>query len=149
MKADTEEIKSGMADLTAIAHGKLPERTDDTTTTQRKAQIRLVKANLTSENEQLRIEERQERFGEDVWKNRPFDPTKDFQTQNNARKAFLEQGKMKREADRKAAADAKAAKKKEAADAKEAERKREADVPGPRRRGRRLTCQGRGEEGGG
>ena len=106
----------------------MPERTDGTTITQRKAQIRSAKADLTSENEQLRIEERQERFGEDVWKNSPFDPTKDVQkqtedfvkTQNNARKAFLEQGKMKREADRKAAADAKAAERKKEADAKAA-----------------------------
>ena len=91
------------------------------TPAQCKAQIRNVKATLTSENEQLRIEERQERFGENVWKNSPFDPTKDVheqttdfvKTQKKARKAFLEQGKMKREADRKTIADAKAAKKRE------------------------------------
>ena len=136
VKADTEEIKSGMAVLTAVAHGKLPERTDGTTATQRKAQIRIARANLTSENEQLRIEERQERFGEDVWKNSPFDPTKDVQkqtedfakAQSEAKKAFLEQGKMKREADRKTAADAKAAKKKEEDDAKAAKKEEEDDT---------------------
>ena len=140
VKADTEEIKSGMTVLTAIAHGKLPERTDGTTATQRKAQIRIARANLTSENEQLRIEERQERFGEDVWKNSPFDPTKDVQkqtedfakAQSEAKKAFLEQGKMKREADRKAAADAKAAKKWEETEAKAAEKAAEKAIAKPK-----------------
>ena len=117
------------------------------TATQRKAQIRSTKANLTSENEQLRIEERQERFGEDVWKNSPFDPTKDVQeqtmafvkTQNNARKAFLEQATMKREADMKAAADSKAAERKKDADAKAAEEKKAADATAAKSKAKRKS----------